>query len=621
MDHKHIVIITSEPAAAETAKSVMREFSVDYPVVLAELEELREVSRRLVDEGVRVIIAFGLFAKVIRQSVDIPVIMVDLLPEDVLDGLLRASRIGNRIAIFGFKKVLRDVLTIRELLRIELIDIPTVMPDQLPEKFRSLTDVDVVVGGYYQAKIASQYHLPYVLVEPRASEIAKAISMAQAHMERTKENGSVGSEVVPNSSIYAFLTLDRQGNIILLNRLASEYLNISHLTQVSFSMESVCPQFTRVSDVLSNGQAYLNQVARIGDKVFLYHAEPIFNGEKLEGVSVTFQDAETVRGAEISIRRNLAASTNQTRYSLDQIIGRSASMSRALKMATRFARAEETVLILGETGVGKELFAQGIHSSSSRANGPFVAINCASLPESILESELFGYVRGAFTGANREGKRGLFENAHTGTIFLDEIGELSPALQGKLLRVLQERNIRRIGGENLIPVDIRVIAATNCDLVSMVREGSFRGDLYFRLNVLCLHIPPLRERREDIVLLAEYFLAEAALHKHRSFSFTEEARRAMREYDWPGNVRELQNMVQRVAVITDTPQIEEWLIRNYMEENSGLSAPRESKATEPPKRYTLEEALERAGGNKQKAAELLGVSRATFYRMLKRKEP
>ena len=288
---------------------------------------------------------------------------------------------------------------------------------------------------------------------------------------------------------------------------------------------------------------------------------------------------------------------------------------KAAVLALRYSKVDETVLIQGETGVGKEMFAQGIHRASRRRDMPFVAVNCASLPESILESELFGYVKGAFTGASRDGKRGLFECAHTGTIFLDEIGEISPSMQGKLLRVLQEHSIRRIGAETPIPIDIRIIAATNRDLVSMVREGTFRADLYFRINVLGLCIPPLRQRQGDIILLADAFLSETSERAGRYLRFSSQAKAAMLRYDWPGNIRELQNMVRRVSVISDSDEIGPELVETYIQENRGLSAAGGSLRS----RYTLEEALALSGGNKLRAAELLGISRATLYRMLERK--
>lgn len=617
MEQKEITIIASDLLGAEKAQLVVRKMNVDCRVIFSGLEELPEVAKRQVEQGAKVLIAFGLFAKIIRQNVDVPVIMVDLLADDVLEGLLQAAEIGKRIAIVGFRKVLKDVFRIRRLLSVELVDIPTVMPEQLPEIFENLKDVDVLVCGYYQMALAKKCGIRTVLVKPRDEEIAKAIHMARAYLEK-EEDTSEGVTPMADSSVYASITVDRFGNIVMMNRLAAEYLGVSQLTAVSFSMEDVCPQFTRVIDSIANRRAYLNQIAQIEKKIFLYHAEPMFREKELQGVTVTFQDVNTVLDAEASIRRKLTSKTNQAVYSLDQIHGRSSSMTQALRLALKYSKVEETVLILGETGVGKELFAQGIHRASNRKDGPFVAINCASLPESILESELFGYVKGAFTGADRDGKRGLFEHAHTGTIFLDEIGEISLSLQGKLLRVLQEHSIRRIGGETPIPVDIRVIAATNRDLIAMVREGTFRSDLYFRLNVLGLQIPPLRQRKEDIVLLAEEFLSDASLRNSRNYYFTGAARTAMVQYYWPGNIRELQNMVRRVTVISDTEKIDADVVEAYVKENQRLC--QEEPKKEEKSSYTLEEALALAGNNKKRAAELLGVSRATLYRMLERKE-
>ena len=282
-------------------------------------------------------------------------------------------------------------------------------------------------GGYYQARIAKQYGIPTVLIKTRDSEIRKAISLAQSYLEKRQDESETGTPMM-ESSIYAAITVDCLGEILMMNRLASEYLKLDQLNAVAFSVDDVCPQFSRIADVISTRRPYLNQIAKLEDRIFLYHAEPILRKRDgtLEGVSVIFQDVNTVMSSEVSIRRTLTTKENQAVYSFDHILGNSPCMTQALRLALRYSKVDETVLIQGETGVGKEMFAQGIHRASRRRDMPFVAVNCASLPESILESELFGYVKGAFTGASRDGKRGLFECAHTGTIFLDEIGEISP---------------------------------------------------------------------------------------------------------------------------------------------------------------------------------------------------
>ena len=617
MMRNDITVIASDLLAAEKTQRVLRKLPIGCQVVLSNNRDLEEIARAQVAQGAKVLIAFGMFAKIVRRCVDVPVIMVDLQAEDVLDGLLEASKLGKRIGIFGFRQVLKDIFYIRDLLTVDIQWLPTVLPEEIPGELEKVKDIDVLVGGYYQAQVARQFGIQCVLISPRDSEIQKAISLAQSYLEKQQSQEEVGNPVA-ESSVYAAITVDCVGEIMMMNRLASQYLNVDQINAVAFSVDDVCPQFSRIADVISTGQTYLNQIAKINGRVFLYHAEPMVRKSDgtLEGVSVIFQDVDMVISSEVSIRRRLTTEKNQAVYSFDNILGNSPCMAQVLKLALRYSGVDETVLILGETGVGKEMFAQGLHRASHRRDKPFVAINCASLPESILESELFGYVKGAFTGANRDGKRGLFEYAHTGTIFLDEIGEISPSMQGKLLRVLQEHCIRRIGGENPIPIDIRVIAATNRDLVSMVREGKFRADLYFRINVLGLQIPPLRQRQGDIILLADAFLKEASQRSGRLCYFTKQAKTAMLHYDWPGNIRELQNMVRRVSVISQTDEIGLEEVEAYIQENKGLSSLDQAKKTS----YTLEEALAISGGNKVRAAQLLGVSRATLYRMMDRKE-
>jgi transcriptional regulator with GAF, ATPase, and Fis domain len=237
------------------------------------------------------------------------------------------------------------------------------------------------------------------------------------------------------------------------------------------------------------------------------------------------------------------------RFALTGLIARSPEMRRVLDLVGRVAPTDATVLIQGESGTGKELIAKALHHSSRRAEGPFVAVNCGALPETLLESEIFGHVKGAFTGATGN-KRGLFEEAHGGTFLLDEVGEMSPSLQVKLLRALQDGEVRRVGANQPTTVDARVVAATNRDLQQRVREGAFREDLFYRLNVIPVTLPPLRERREDIPLLAETFLERVAQKQGRTVRLGADAIESLLRYPWPGNVRELENLMERTAILT-----------------------------------------------------------------------
>jgi transcriptional regulator with GAF, ATPase, and Fis domain len=307
-------------------------------------------------------------------------------------------------------------------------------------------------------------------------------------------------------------------------------------------------------------------------------------------------------------------------HRIENVVGASEPMQEVYKLVARVAPTKSTVLIQGETGTGKELIAQGIHKGSPRAEHPFVTINCSALAESLLESELFGHVKGAFTGAVAD-KRGLFEVAHQGTCFLDEAGEISPSMQAKLLRVLQEHEVKRVGGTESLKVDVRVIAATNKDLAQRVAEGKFREDLFYRLSVVTLVLPPLRERREDIPLLAAHFLGRYAAANGKTVShFAPEATGLLLGYDWPGNVRELEHAIEHAVTLTTNPVL---LPEDLPAKVRGLPGQAGPAGGSP---LTLKEAVTRhvrsvlkdANWNKKLAAQLLGIHRRTLYRLTKR---
>jgi DNA-binding NtrC family response regulator len=354
-------------------------------------------------------------------------------------------------------------------------------------------------------------------------------------------------------------------------------------------------------------------------------------------VSKPFQIDELLHVLDSALEQRRLRSENaylraqlEQRYRLEGIIGKSPAMKRLFHLIETVAATNSTILITGETGTGKEVVARAIHQSSSRRGNRFVALNCSAIPESLLEAELFGHVRGAFTGAvgNRQGR---LEQAHKGTLFLDEVGTMSTALQMKLLRVLQEREFERVGDSNTTKVDVRVIAATNSDLAQMVAEGEFRQDLYYRLNVIPVKLPPLRERKEDIPLLVQHFLSAIRSPSDPSTAKTvsQEAMRRLMAYAWPGNVRQLENTVERtVAFSAGRSQIDESDLPPEM--LVAEAAPAASVVTLPEsgmdldafisdiERELIERSLERTGGNKGQAARLLNLKRTTLVEKLKR---
>lgn len=352
---------------------------------------------------------------------------------------------------------------------------------------------------------------------------------------------------------------------------------------------------------------------------------PVTPATLLVAIEKARSGVRPLRPAEALEPRRVAASAvsrqrNVSRYGLEKILGVSPVILRARAALQQVARMDSTVMLAGETGSGKELFAQALHSLSARRTGSFVVVNAAAIPESLLESELFGYGAGAFTGAKREGHRGKFLQATGGTLFLDEIGDLPLSLQAKLLRVLQEGEIDPVGGQGPVPVDVRLVAATHRDLIDMVRQGLFRGDLYFRLNVVTIQIPPLRERTDDVALLAASFLAELCRRYGAAPKrFDEESMNLLRAYEWPGNVRELRNVVEQAFVFSPDAVIRPSSLPPDLLQSGGkqLALIGRHATSDHAERETIQQALAETRGNKARAARLLGISRAGLYVKLK----
>jgi transcriptional regulator, propionate catabolism operon regulatory protein len=356
------------------------------------------------------------------------------------------------------------------------------------------------------------------------------------------------------------------------------------------------------------------------------------------GAVLTFQDSSAIQRVDRSLRSRNRPRHFVAKYRLSQLQGDSPAIRMTRGLAERYAKSEATVLIMGESGTGKELLAQGIHNASRRRDRPFVAINCGAFPESLLEGELFGYEEGAFTGTRRGGKTGLFELAHTGTIFLDEIGDMLVALQTRLLRVLQEKEVLRLGSVDSTPIDVRVIAATNRDLRDQVELGEFRSDLYYRLNILPIEVPPLRERRDDIASIAAY-LFDSALRrlgcKRASRDLLDLVLPHFQRYDWPGNVREMENIVERMTLFYsdledgDTPDMEQ-LARVVPEifnatSPSALALANDVGALRSAARNAelarILKTIEECNGNQAEACRRLGIGRTTLWRRLRLLDP
>ena len=479
-----------------------------------------------------------------------------------------------------------------------------------------------LVGGSSTCDIARLYGLPAVLIESGWESIDAAISNAisMIHLSRFEKEKAETLDTIINYSFQGILLVDHLGFIQVANSYALEHLNASKGPLKGHHISEFFPELP-YDDLMQNKQALLSQLFSCAGKRYLLNCAPITIQETRPSCVITLQTIEKIIQEESTIRERIHRQGFVAKYTFSDILHASPTLEETIRSAEEFSAVEANVFIRGETGTGKELFAQSIHNASRRRNRPFVAINCAALPDNILESELFGYVEGAFTGALKGGKAGFFEIAHRGTLFLDEIGDISTKLQGQLLRVLQEREIIRVGSDTVIPVDVRVISATNKDLYEEVKKGTFREDLFYRLDVLELKLPPLRQRSQDIPCLLEYYLSlEQEKHPCALRDFSPEAMELLLAYEWPGNIREIRNFCERISILckhTTASREDVFLALPHLEET--LPAPSEEEVPpEDRERTALEQALLLHHGNRRETAKALGIHPSTLWRRMKR---
>jgi transcriptional regulator with PAS, ATPase and Fis domain len=442
--------------------------------------------------------------------------------------------------------------------------------------------------------------------------------------------GNIPFQKILLSMSNAVVVVDRDGTIVYVNPAYTRIMDFTAEQVLGRNMKDVTPD-ARTLKVLKTGKAIAYDSffsEKLGLDLVL-SSNPIFEDGELAGVVTVFfnsKDLMELYGAYrrahglVNYYQDLLLKEQIHAGSFASVIGASSSLSQVVAMARRVAETDATVLITGENGVGKDVLAQAIRRASGRRDKAFIAVNCAAIPDSLLESELFGFASGAFTGATRGGKLGKFELAEGGTIFLDEVGDMSSSMQSKLLRVLQEKEIEKVGGTQVTRVDVRVIAATNRDLEQMVRDGQFRQDLLYRLNMFPLHLPPLRERKEDIPTLALHFLEQFCDTYKRKLVIAPETFETLASSDWPGNIRQLRNTIERAVILCDADVLLPEHLGdtfacpaqpNQAPEQGGLKS--EIRKVE---RKVYEDALSSSGGNKSLAMKKLGVSRRTFYKRL-----
>ena len=616
-----IAFIALNECMLACARDILQGAHDDVRLTVGLMDGAVGVARNLAAAGVEVVISRGATARCIQTALpDLSVVDISTSSLDLLSAIHKAGLRTRRIAVVAFPPMADGAREIGQMLGVDVAVYAWTREEDIGPAVLAARDdgAEVVVGGYIMALIAGGLGVPCQPVESSPQSILAAVGEAKriAHGRGVEKAKNSLMRAVLTSTDNGIVAVDKHSVITVFNPVAGSLLRLTEADALGRPLAEVWPK-SGLARVLATGQGEAGQIERIFDQEIMCSTAAVTVRGETVGAVATFHDVRQIQKMEATVRKRIMTSGHVATARFQDILGSSPAVRQAVAMGMDFARTSATVLIHGETGTGKELFAQGIHTASVRHSGPFVAINCAALPGQILESELFGYMPGAFTGASQKGKPGLFELAHGGTIFLDEIAEMDLPTQGKLLRVLQEKKVMRLGSDQVIPMDVRVVAATNKDLGALVAAGAFRDDLYYRLNVLRLGLPPLRQRLEDIPALAARFLAQATT-RHAGHALSPAALRELRAHQWPGNIRELQNVMVRVAATHREQNVSGELIRTLLDD-----APLKTSLHQPVKAQVLteqdriREALAKTNGRVGDAAKVLGVSRSTLWRRMR----
>jgi transcriptional regulator with PAS, ATPase and Fis domain len=604
----------------QQACEIVSEFNFPIKVVQGELLNGVELARENEKFEVDVIISRGGTAKLIRESVNIPLVEVGVSIYDLLRILLKHTK--NKIAVIGSENVISGVKSLCEILNRSIDYYSFVFDHEIKEKIGIAIKkgANFIIGDAVAARLAAEKGIESELIisgrEAILLAIYEALNIHNAIVREREKNLQLNAIIEHLTE--GIVISDANFNIKNFNPIAENIFKISRQTALSKKITDIAKHI----GVQLPKSTISGHLINIEGSYYSTSITEIVLDREIKGYVYRFLDTTNIQELEEKIRKSLAKNMLVAKTTFNHIIGNSSAIANTIKTAKKYASVDSTILIYGESGTGKEMFAQSIHNVSNRKAGPFVAINCATLPSDLLESKLFGYDEGAFTGASKGGKRGVFELAHNGTLFLDEIGEMDIMTQARMLRVLQEKEVMRIGGEKNIPVNVRIIAASNKNLNEEVSNKKFRVDLFYRLNVLKISIPALHERDNDVITIADYFLQYyCSSFKKPIIRLNDKIIEAFKNYDWPGNIRQLENIIQKIVLLSEGDALTTGLTHDILNElntsyNSNLCDDYLQGSLADINRKIIEQVLKQEGDNKSKAAKRLDITRATLQSKL-----
>ncbi|QGU94790.1 PAS domain S-box protein [Clostridium bovifaecis] len=623
---KDIVFIAPFKGLKVLAEEVVRARNYsNIEVVEGDLSEGVEVAKRAIEDGASVIVSRGGTYTMIKSIAHIPVVELQMTSFDILRGFKELIHHKGKIGVAGYENIIYGCEAIEEVLNLDIVKIKIEDEDKAEGLLKKYINkgIKIFVGDTIGSGTAQRLGCKSYIIESGIESVLYAMQEARRILTglRIEKERAEKLKTIMNFIDDGIIAIDDQGKINIFNSIAEKIFGVSQEEAIGKSVEEIVKN-TKLNKVLKSGKIELGEIQDVNKSKIATNRVPIIVDGKITGVVATFQDITKIQDLEHQIRVKLQKKGFVAKYNFEDIIHKSSEMKECIDKGKIYSRYDSPILILGKSGVGKELFAQSIHNSGDRKNAPFVAVNCAALPPNLIESELFGYVEGAFTGTAKGGKAGVFEFAHGGTIFLDEIGELPLEVQSRFLRVLQEKEVMRIGDDKVIPIDVRIITATHRNLKNMIKEGKFREDLYYRIDILTLIIPSLNSRREDIIELSEFFMKEYSIkYRKKIEAISHEAKEYLNNYSYKGNVRELEGIIERAVVLCNTNTI--GLKEIKLEEieaqdtfnNTLLTKKKDTYKTlkEVESEY-IDEVIDYCNGNLSEASKILNVNRTTLWR-------
>ncbi|HBK4795969.1 TPA: sigma 54-interacting transcriptional regulator [Klebsiella michiganensis] len=621
MKNNEIVIFSVSKTITQRIMNVLIERKLDVPVYEFRYSDVLDKANEMIQSGAKIIISRGGTAALLRNNISIPVIEIAHDFHGVYRILQQAKIKSQKIAAVGFPQFCNALRHYQNMTNEEFKICQVYNHNDIENVIKNLSENDyhTVIGGLTVAEMAKKYNLNAIMGDTDNISIEQAINEADSLLKYlNRENTKlIMSHAALNQAREGIMCIDQLGEIININAIGLSLFQC-HVGDKIFKKEA----FKDIYPSIINELDIKEQAVDINGQTIFISIRHFSNRQTSYSIITGLNQESSLWQNSISKKSKLRGFS--TTWSFDDIIGQSPAIRDVIKKAKLCARHELPIHILGDTGTGKELFAQSIHNHSARSHGPFIAINCAAIPESILESELFGYADGAFTSARKGGKPGVFEMAMNGTVFIDEISEAPLSVQVKLLRVLQEKQFSRLGGDTLITADFRLITASNKDLRQLVASGEFRQDLYYRINILELSLPALRQRLGDIMLLIQHLLYQQG----RQITFTPDAVDFLHRYSWPGNIRELQAVIYRLIVLLDIDRVSKDVLLQIGQispddanESSHFPAAGvasdETDLLKKQEKRLITHVIEKTDGDRTKASVMLGISPTTLWRKLK----